>query len=59
MLMESVVLPLPLLSCSVCEMHDPAGEPDAGKQHAGFGDQLLETETTARIEALTNGESRQ
>ena len=29
--------------CSVCEMHDPTGEPSAGNRHAGFGERGLET----------------
>ena len=29
--------------CSVCEMHDPTGEPSAGNPHAGFGERGLET----------------
>ena len=28
---------------SVCEAHDPTGEPGAGNRHAGFGEQGLET----------------
>ncbi len=48
-----------LSRCSVCEMHDSAGEPGAGKRHAGFGERLLETETMAWTEALANGESHQ
>ena len=48
-----------LLRCSVCEAHDPAGEPGAGNRHAEFGERLLETENMVRSEALTIGESRQ
>ena len=28
---------------SVCEAHDPTGEPGAGNRHAGYGEQGLET----------------
>ena len=28
---------------SVCEMHDPTGEPDAGHPHVRFGGQGVET----------------
>ena len=28
---------------SVCEMHDPTGEPDAGNPHVRFGGQGVET----------------
>ena len=28
---------------SVCEVHDPTGEPGAGNPHAGFGERGLET----------------
>ena len=31
--------------CSVCEMHDPTGEPSAGNPHAGFGVQPLRQRT--------------
>ena len=59
MLMVSAVLPLSLSQCSVCEMHDSAGEPAAGKRHPGFGERLLETATLAWTEALANCDSRQ
>ena len=48
-----------LSRCSVCEVHDPAGEPGAGNRHAGFGERLLETENMAWTQALANGENRQ
>ena len=36
--------PVPTLSrWSVCEAHDPTGEPGAGNRHAGFGERGLET----------------
>ena len=37
--------PLPLRppGCSVCETHDPTGEPSAGKPHARFGERGEET----------------
>ncbi len=37
-----------LSRCSVCEVHDPAGEPGAGNRHAGFGERLLEKRRTWR-----------
>ena len=32
-----------LSRCSVCETHDPTGEPSAGNPPAGFGERRLET----------------
>ena len=39
----SPALSLPLSRWSVCEAHDPTGEPGAGNRHAGFGERGLET----------------
>ena len=39
-----VACDLRLPGCSVCETHDPTGEPSAGKPPAGFGERRLETE---------------
>ena len=35
--------------CSVCETHDPTGEPSAGKLHARFGERGEETWQWGRL----------
>ena len=43
--------------CSVCETHDPTGEPSAGNPPAGFGERRLETELRRGVRHR-HGESR-